>query len=566
MTTLKTLKVALGLDKSAYDSGLDAAAKKASSSAKDIGKSLGEIGDKVTGVGEKMSVGLTLPIVGGFAKAISFASDLNETVNQVQVVFGDQADTIMQYSKGAAEAIGQSQQQALEAASTFALFGQSANLQGPDLADFSTRLTTLSSDFASFYNTSPDEAIQAIGAALRGETEPIRKYHVMLDDATIKQEALKLGLIATTTEALTPQTKILATYNAILDKSTVAQGDFGNTSGGLANSSRILTAEIADTASHTGGFLLPTWLKAIDLGKSLLGRFNALSPSTQQLIVVVLALVAGMGPLLIIVGQVISAIGAILPVAAAVGAVLSGPLLLVIGAVVAALALLALAWTNDWGGIREKTQAFFDWIKPFVDNALKGVSMVFDAFSLAFSGDWEGFGKKLRELWDLAWEAIKTSFSSAWDSLLNLDWGELGRNIVSGIANGIIGAADLIAAAARGVGSAALSAIKGFLGISSPSKIFEQQVGFQMGEGVRVGWQRSLNSLRSGMASDMQPAVAAAGSVSGGGAASGVSPVINIYFSSLISTADEWEAQQKLEPFIREAYRKIVAYGEVRHG
>jgi hypothetical protein len=35
----------------------------------------------------------------------------------------------------------------------------------------------------------------AIGSALRGEFEPIRQYGVLLDDATLRNRALKLGLI-----------------------------------------------------------------------------------------------------------------------------------------------------------------------------------------------------------------------------------------------------------------------------------------------------------------------------------------------------------------------------------
>ena len=40
-------------------------------------------------------------------------------------------------------------------------------------------------DLASFHNTSPEEAIEAIGSAFRGEAEPMRKYGVLLDDASL---------------------------------------------------------------------------------------------------------------------------------------------------------------------------------------------------------------------------------------------------------------------------------------------------------------------------------------------------------------------------------------------
>ena len=99
------------------------------------------------------------------------------------------------------------------------------------------------SDLASARNTSTADAIQAISAGLRGESEPLRRYGVLLDDATLRQEALGLGIIKTTKEALTPQQKVLAAQSAIFKQTTDAQGDFARTSEGMANSQRTAAAE-----------------------------------------------------------------------------------------------------------------------------------------------------------------------------------------------------------------------------------------------------------------------------------------------------------------------------------
>jgi phage-related protein len=125
------------------------------------------------------------------------------------------------------------------------------------LSGFTTNLTTLASDLASFNNTTPEQAIEAIGAALRGETEPMRAYGVLLDDASLRQEALAQGLIKTTKQALTPQQKVLAAQALIMKQTTTAQGDFARTSGGLANQQRILSARFADFKTSIGAFALP---------------------------------------------------------------------------------------------------------------------------------------------------------------------------------------------------------------------------------------------------------------------------------------------------------------------
>jgi hypothetical protein len=137
------------------------------------------------------------------------------------------------------------------------VFGKSAGLAGDDLVKFSTDFTVLASDLASFNNTTPDEAITAIGSALRGEAEPLRRFGVLLDDASLRAAALELGIVSTTKNALTPQQKVLAAQALIYKQTGDAQGDFLRTSDGLANSQRILTAQIENVKTSIGTALLP---------------------------------------------------------------------------------------------------------------------------------------------------------------------------------------------------------------------------------------------------------------------------------------------------------------------
>ena len=165
--------------------------------------------------------------------------------------------------------MGQSRRQAIQAASQFATLGKSAGLTGNDLAKFAQNFTVLASDLASFNNTTPEDAITAIGAALRGEAEPIRRYGVLLNDATLKQKALELGLIRTTKNALNPQQKALAASAVIMEQTKDAQGDFARTSGGLANSQRQLTASMEDLQASIGQALLPVVEAILPLLKTM---------------------------------------------------------------------------------------------------------------------------------------------------------------------------------------------------------------------------------------------------------------------------------------------------------
>lgn len=190
-------------------------------------------------------------------KAVNSASDLAEETAKAGQIFGKSSKEIEAFAKTASRTFGQSRRQATQAANTFAVFGKAAGLAGQDLVNFSTDFTVLASDLASFNNTSPEDAITAIGAALRGESEPIRRYGVLLDDATLKNRALQMGLIDNVKEGLTPQNKALAAAAEIFAQTDDAQGDFARTSEGLANQQRTLKASFEDVQAAIGEGILP---------------------------------------------------------------------------------------------------------------------------------------------------------------------------------------------------------------------------------------------------------------------------------------------------------------------
>ncbi len=236
-----------------------------------LNKSMKDARDSVNGAGMsieksfdqvKKAVTVASAAVVGFAvaygkTAVEAASNLAETVAKSQVIFGNSATQIEAWGKTAATSFGQSQRQALDAAANFAIFGKAAGLAGNDLVGFSTDFVELASDLASFNNTSPEQAITAIGAALRGEAEPIRQYGVLINEAALRQAALELGIVKTTKEALTPQQRVLAAQKLIFEQTSDAQGDYARTSDGLANTQRSLKAQLEDVNAEIGQKLLP---------------------------------------------------------------------------------------------------------------------------------------------------------------------------------------------------------------------------------------------------------------------------------------------------------------------
>ena len=171
-------------------------------------------------------------------------------------------------------------------------------------------------------------------------------------------------------------------------------------------------------------------------------------------------------------------------------------------AIPGALNALAGFWQTHGDQIVGIAQTAWNLIQSAVQTVLGVVAQLWSAWNSAREGDWRGFGEKLRKLWDGAWnaivsvvttvgprvlKAITTLLGQARDAFTSIDWGELGRNIITGVAQGISRAAGRVADAARQAAQNALDAAKGFLGIQSPSRVMADEVGRPVAEGLAAG-------------------------------------------------------------------------------
>lgn len=200
------------------------------------------------------AIGQANSLLTGF---VNESVSIGEEASKANVLFGDAAAAIQQFAASSSD-IGLSSRAALQASASFGNLFTAIGLGQEQAADYSVTLTRLATDLASFNNTTVDEAVVALGAALRGESEPIRRYGVLLSDATLRQTALANGF-RVTAGALDPATRAQAAFLAILQQTSSAQGDFTRTSESLANQQRILAAEWDNVRAAIGQGLQPAY-------------------------------------------------------------------------------------------------------------------------------------------------------------------------------------------------------------------------------------------------------------------------------------------------------------------
>jgi len=259
------------------------------------------------------------------------------------------------------------------------------------------------------------------------------------------------------------------------------------------------------------------------------------------------------------------------------------PIIAVFIAAVAIVVALRKAWESDFLGIRtfvldtiEKIRTWWaengDAILAKAREIWEGIvgvfewfksqfATLFEAFRLAFEGDWYGFGKKLREVWDEIWAKIKAIGETVWDAIKRFftetDWGSVGRNILEGVARGISSGVEAIKQAARDAAKAALEAAMGFLGIHSASREAMQQIGLPFIQGIGAGMEYALPTLMA-TAEDTSARMLAAGSVEAmnAGAVGGAGYQINNYFG-----ADSVRSEEDIYRLTEEIDRSLSLRG-----
>jgi hypothetical protein len=258
------------------------------------------------------AVGATVAIGAIGTKLVSMGSDAEEMLGKFNVVFG-------QFSVGVTEELGKFAAQV--GRSKFALMEMASGLQDTfvpmgfareEAAAMSVEMSKLAVDVASFNNVTDEEVIRDFQSALVGNTETVRKYGIVINQARIEAKAAEMGLLGTTvntekvtaaqnklaiaqqkltelrgkdnvtssqmmsaqerlrkaeealatatagsTGELTEQAKVLAIQQLIMEGTTDAQGDAARTSNSWANQMRRLKSIITDTATEMGLKLLP---------------------------------------------------------------------------------------------------------------------------------------------------------------------------------------------------------------------------------------------------------------------------------------------------------------------
>lgn len=251
---------------------------------------------------------------------------------------------------------------------------------------------------------------------------------------------------------------------------------------------QIVKNKVVDLGIEFGGpFMtaISSALDALDPMFSVLGnlatKFSEASPFVQQLVMGFVAFVAIAGPLLLILGGVVTSIGALIPVLAAI----LSPVTLVVVAIAGFVAALVTAYTKS-EEFRNKVNEVFNAVKSIIEVVMEAVSSYIKEKLEQIQQFWEENGSQILEACTNVFNAIKAVIEFIMPfikSLIEDTWNAI-KNVFDGALNVILGLVKIFSSLFTGdwkgvwegvkqVFSGAIEAIWGLLQLGFLGKIFK---------------------------------------------------------------------------------------------
>lgn len=187
-----------------------------------------------------------------------------ENVNLFTVSMGKYADEAMDYAEKVQDAMGIDMSEFIRNQGIFMNMASGFGVAEDKAYKLSKGLTELAYDISSFYNVDVDTAFQRLQSGIAGEIEPVRRWGIALDQASMQEWMLKKGIDAKV-NSLNQADKAMVRYNMMVEAmaGNGAIGDFARTLITPANAIRILQQQITQLARAIGSLFIPILITVI---------------------------------------------------------------------------------------------------------------------------------------------------------------------------------------------------------------------------------------------------------------------------------------------------------------
>lgn len=382
--------------------------------------------------------GLTAADAGGFADILAAASaNANTNVSMLGESF--------KYVAPVAGALGYEAEDVAIALGLMANAGIKGSQGGTVLRASLTRMIKPTKDAAKIMNayglslTNTDGSMKELGEVmdmLRSNLGGLTEAEQAQVAATLFGQEAMSGMLSIINASEEDYAKLT---DAIYSSKDAAQIMADTMQDNLAGQLTILKSTLEGLLISIGNILLPLVKNVVAAVQEVATWLNNLSESQKETVVQVAGFVAALGPLLLILGKIVSFFGGIVTsiqgASGAFGALKAviagvtgglGSIIAMIAAVVAAIVALKVAWDTNFMGIREKTAEMAQALQGIFE-AIVGHAQSFFQLLLSL---WESNWGNCQDIFSAIWEGIQVIFESFLDILVNTF--QLFENIFTG--------------------------------------------------------------------------------------------------------------------------------------
>lgn len=291
-------------------------------------------GKKMQQVGNKLTLGITVPLlaIGGYLAKT--ASDAEEVSAKFGTAFRDvtkEADTTAEELR---KNYGLSRIESERLLSTTGDLLKGFGATGAQALGLSDQVQKLAVDLASYNNLQggASRASEIVTKAMLGERESLTALGIKISENDVQQRLLIEGKKDLEGRELL-LAKAQTTLQLAMEQSGDAMGDFNRTQDSTANRARIAKARLEDLASTLGKELLPIANDILKVLTDVVEGFSNLDAGTRRMIIALAGIAAATGPALAMIGALSRAIGflaanptvlGLIAVAAAVAGIVAG--------------------------------------------------------------------------------------------------------------------------------------------------------------------------------------------------------------------------------------------------
>ena len=216
----------------------------------------------------------------GAQKLVKAAGDLEQSIGGTAAVFGSAAANVDKFAKSAADVVGLSENAARSLTSRLGASLKGAGLSAEEAAKQSIFLTKTGADLASTLGGNTNDAVSALGGALRGEYDPLEQFGIALKASEVNSKAVSMGLADSVT-SVSAYAKGQATLALITERSAFAVGNFGKEADTAQGQQQRAAAAMEDASAKLGASLLPIYTKIQETVVLVANAFSALPAPVQ---------------------------------------------------------------------------------------------------------------------------------------------------------------------------------------------------------------------------------------------------------------------------------------------